>query len=162
MAYIDNTQTKREIDDAIRGNSVSNVAPGQVSNDVQLVCDVNPKNYRKINVVKSGQASNSTATTLYTTPIDKDFFLTNAAISVNKDITATSIESAIVLTLEDGTSTSILNIGGITLTPQSQCMSISFNNAVKLKRNSTIVIINSSNVANILTKVNIMGYISDN
>ncbi len=75
MAYIDNTQTKREIDDAIRGNSVSNLAPSSLAGQVVPVINVNPKDYQVANVVIRGTG------TVYTVATTGRFYLTGFNIS---------------------------------------------------------------------------------
>ena len=77
MAYIDNSETKKEMNDAIRGNSVSNIAPTKINDSVQPVININPKDYRRVNIVKRV----GTAATVYTTPTDKDFYLVAFNIS---------------------------------------------------------------------------------
>ena len=89
MAYIDNTQTKKEIEDAIRGNSVSNLAPSKVSDNVQLVCNVNPKDYRRCNIIKTA----TSATTIYTTPTDKDFYISGSMLSISTTAAGTNVAS---------------------------------------------------------------------
>lgn len=94
MAYIDNTQTKKEIEDAIRGNSVSNLAPSKVSDNVQLVCNVNPKDYRRVNIVARQGGSG----TVYTTPTDKEFYLTDTHLAGTVSAASTSATQTITIT----------------------------------------------------------------
>jgi hypothetical protein len=103
MAYIDNTQTKVEMNDAMRGNSVSNIAPTRISDVIQPVININPKDYRRINIVKS----RTNAGTVYTTPTDKDFYL--AAIFIGgSSITAGANAATISAIIEGDTSSTAL------------------------------------------------------
>lgn len=157
MAYIDNSETKKELNDAIRGNAVSNIAPTQLANQVIPVINVNPKDYRICNINKTTVATNSTSAVIYTTPADKDFFITACSLTVIKDATSTSTLSRIKLTI-DGAEASILPITTLTLTAQDSAFSISFPNPIKIDRDSIISITNSTNVANISTRASIHGY----
>lgn len=159
MAYIDNTDTKKEINDAIRGNAVSNLAPTMVNNSIQPVINVNPKDYRRCNIIKRNSASNSTSATVYTTPADKDFFLSAATLTVCKDATSTSTLST--LTIVPNTETSavqLLDIASLTLTAQDGTISITLPNPIQLARNSAINVTNTTNVANIRADATIIGY----
>ena len=159
MAYIDNSETKKEINDAIRGNAVSNIAPSQLANQVIPVIDVNPKHSRRVNIVKNQNALNSTSGTIYTTPSDKDFYLVGCEISVLKDATATSTNSAINAVIKgDSSSTIVAIIRGLTLTAQENSVSNNFGNGVLLERGTNITITNTTNVANISASGIIWGY----
>jgi hypothetical protein len=105
MAYIDQTQTKKEIEDAIRGNSVSNIAPTKVNDDVQLVLNVNPKDYRRVNVVKS-----ATSGTIYTTPSTKEFYLTGAYLSAQSTTVGSNWFRLAVTPFSENTSTIIAQV----------------------------------------------------
>jgi hypothetical protein len=157
MAYIDNTDTKKEMNDAMRGNSVSNLAPTRIADTVQPVININPKDYRRLNIVKRQTAINATSGTIYTTPADKDFYVTSASLTMIKDVTSTSVSSTISCTI-DGISTQLLFIPELSLTVQTLSVSESFPNAIKLDRNTTITVTNSTNVANITSAGCIKGY----
>lgn len=157
MAYIDNSDTKKEMNDAMRGNSVSNIAPTKIADIVQPVININPKDYRRCNIVRSNNAANNTSATIYTTPLDKDFYLVSSSLFVIKDITATSTSSDIRVVVE-GVTNSIIAISGITLTPQANGQTISFSSPIKIDRGTNITVINSTNVANIKASGTIIGY----
>lgn len=157
MVYIDNTQTKKEIEDAIRGNSVSNLAPTKVSDTVQLVLPINPKDYRRVNIVKTGLATNATSATIYTTPTDKDFFLTSLALSIIKDVTSTSLRTDIAVVI-DGAAQNLLSICSLTLTAQAQNIAQSYHAPIKIDRGTNITVSNTTNVANITARANLTGY----
>lgn len=159
MAYIDNSETKKEINDAIRGNAVSNLAPTKVNDSVQPVININPKDYRRCNIVKVGSATNANAT-IYTTPTDKDFYLVGACISRIKDAASDETFSSIALTIDgDTSSTNILRLSGITLTADSKELSSDFTCPIRLKRGSTITLARTASTAGVLTySATIWGY----
>jgi len=144
MAYIDQTQTKKEIEDAIRGNSVSNVAPTAVPNDVQLVLDVNPKNYRRINIVRRAIG----AGTIYTTPNNKDFFLVSTHITMDST-SAASASACTIQVIPEGETTAII-INGVygkttaLVDSVNGVSNLSFPIPMKLARNTAITA-NSTN-----------------
>jgi hypothetical protein len=157
MAYIDNSETLKELNEAIRGNVVSNIAPNGVNNSIQPVINVNPKDYRRCNIVKSGTTIHSTTTTIYTTPTDKDLFICSAFISVIKDVGSTSILTRLRASV-DGVVSDILNISTLTTTIQNSNNSISFPNPIKIDRGTAITLTNSANVANVSASGGFSGY----
>ena len=157
MAYIDNTDTKKEINDAIRGNAVSNLAPTKVIDSVQPVININPKDYRRCNIVRRNNAANATSATIYTTPADKDFYLVGVSLAVIKDATSTSTYSSLDVTI-GGARYEILYIPEITLTAQTAQETISFSQPILVDRNTTIRVLNGTNVANITATGSIIGY----
>lgn len=110
----------------------------------------------RINIIKRASALNATSATVYTTPTDKDFYLTNACLSVIKDVTSTSTSSTITAVV-DGTTVNILEIASITLTVQENTVSQKWD-GLKLDRGSNINVTNSTNVANIRASACIQGY----
>jgi hypothetical protein len=141
MAYIDQTQTKKEIEDAIRGNSVSNVAPSKVSDDVQLVLNVNPKDYRRCNIVKGAIKSSTGNLTVYTIPADKDFFLTSISAGFIKDAANDMATGDIYFScVIDGSITQLIRFPILTLTAQNAHTSLNLTTPIKIDRNSSIII----------------------
>lgn len=157
MAYIDNSDTKKALNDAIRGNAVSNVAPNQVVNSVQPVIDVHPNHNRVCNIVKSNAGTSTGATTIYTTPIDKDFYLVGVFASITKDATCDNTE-AVVNIIIDGSSNSIMRMGSQTLTAESKTASMVFPIPVKIDRNTVITITATKTAGNFSKAGSIVGY----
>lgn len=137
------------------------IIPSQLAEKVVPVMEVNPKMLRRCNIVRGQEAANSTSGTIYTTPADKDFFMVACQLGVIKDVTSTSTLSTLRATI-DGVQQKLLEIPGITLTAQSAVVSLSFPDAIKIDRNTAIVITASTNVANIQTVGTIIGYTVDN
>ena len=138
MAYIDQTQTKREIDDVIRGNTVSNVAPTKVSDDVQLVLNVNPKDYRRTTVI----ASSTSTGTIATASLTKKTYITAFSID-GTTITAGSSNIRLTVTPKGSTSTII---GQISCQPTALIDSVSahdnttLNSPMELEPGSLITV----------------------
>lgn len=109
------------------------------------------------NIVRRASATNATSATIYTTPADKDFYLTSAQLATIKDVTSTSTDETISAII-GGTSTILLNIPSITLTVQTGATSIIFNPPVLIDRNTAITVTNGTNVATIKSTGCITGY----
>ena len=133
MVYIDNTQTKKEMEDAVRGNSVTNIAPTKVNDFIQPVININPKDYRRVNIVRS----RATAGAIYTTPVDKDFFLTSSFLSVAKVAADTGTDASVTCTI-DGASQTLTTVSGVTLTLNFANLAREFNPPIKIDRNTAI------------------------
>ena len=140
MAYIDQTQTKKEIEDAIRGNSVSNLAPTRVPDDVQLVLNVNPKDYRVANFHATANRSVTGATTVATFSAVKRTFITSATFSVCADALNDGAAALFTIQREDGSTFRIFEIRKLTLTALQQTNTITFKEPIEalLGGNSSI------------------------
>lgn len=137
MAYIDNNETIKELKDAIRGNSVSNVAPNNVSGVVTPVFDINPKSFRVTNIVRRSTVS----TTLYTTPTDRDFYLFGYYLDLAHNIAAQSGNITITCTPKGGPQIVIGSLSYATtalIDRDSKNSFVWFEKPILLERNTTI------------------------
>lgn len=165
MATIYNSDLFKELKDGGKIQQLKDDIPNQLAEKIVPVMEVNPKFFRRCNLIKRGSASNATSATVYTTPTDRDFFLCAACLSVVKDATATSVLSTIRVFPEgagSATTQDILVVGGISLTAQSEIVSISLPYPIKVERGSNIVITNSTNVGNVLATGSIIGFLVEN
>lgn len=161
MATIHNTDLTKELKEGAKLQQLRDVIPSQLAEKVVPVMEVNPKLLRRCNVVRGQEAINNTSGTIYTTPTDKDFFLVACGLGVIKDATSTSILTTLRATI-DGVSQKILSIPSISLTPQISTISNSFPTPLKIDRGTSILLVNSTNVANITCSGSIVGYLIDN
>jgi len=160
MATIYNSDLSKELRLGARIQTSVDSIPNKLGEVVMPVMEVNPKLLKIANIVRSATAVNSTSSNMYTTPTDRDFYLTFANISVLKDVTSTSTETSIKVTI-DGVLHRLISIAGISLTPQTLGTSQSFNIPIKIDRGTAIMVTNGTNVANINAWGNIAGYIDD-
>jgi len=160
MVNNNNSALTKELIEGGRLQTIQGV-PQTISNYIQPVMEVNPKLLRICNLCKSASASNATGVTIYTTPTGQDFYLVSCQLGVIKDVTSTSTNTNIQVFI-DGVSISLLRIPGITLTPQSEVISLAFPYPIKIDRGTAISTNSSSNVANITYVATIQGYIVDN
>ena len=160
MVTINNQELKKAFSESTKTQLLEQ--PTQVDNSrVIPIIDVTPKNYKSCDIVRFKQASNTAAAqTIYTVPSNKDFYLTSCSLSVTKDATSTSIRTYIQVTI-DGANQQLLSIAGITLTAQSQGLTMSFPVPIKIDRGTSIQFFNNTAVANIETNASIVGYTVD-
>lgn len=116
---------------------------------IQPVVKVSPRMF-----TISGNANNAISSTLLTAPAGKKTFIHAATISVIKDATSTSTVSYLNCTSK-GVIRSFIPIAGITLTAQSETLSINFDDPIEIDPSTTVTINNSTNVANINTYASI-------
>lgn len=155
MAEIHNSDTiKRILDDAKIQTSHDEV-PKQLASKVVPVLIANPK--REINIFGEGTANNAASAAIYTTPTNKDFYLTSATISLIKDVTATSLASWISFTAK-GVARRILIITGLSLTVQDRMATITFPNPILLDRGTGVAVNNNTAIAEISVVGGITGY----
>ncbi len=126
--------------------------PEDVSGPVAVI---NIEPIGRINAYVS--AFNIANAVLYTTPSDKDFYLTNATIAVIKDVNSTSTNSYMQVVI-NGVNQIILSIPGITLTAQSNTLSQSFRYPLKLDRGTQVIVTGTTTTANIRTNATLQGY----
>lgn len=159
MAQIYNSELTDELKIGAKIQLSRDRIPNEIAEKVVPTMEVNPKLLKNCNILRHATAINTTATTVYSVPSDIDFYLCGCSLSVIKDATATSINSAIQITV-DGDSNFFrpISIAGLTLTPQSLSESVDFNRPIKVKRGTNISVINSTNVANCTSSACIWGY----
>lgn len=146
-AFSDNTKTQL----AEQVNLVDN-------SKVIPVVDVTPWNNKSADIVRFNVATNSTTSTIYTTPSNQDFYLTGAVLSTIKDATATSTNSGLNVVI-NGQTLALLSISSLTLTAQNQTVSLSLSVPVKIDRGTNITVTNGTNVANVTSRGNIVGFV---
>lgn len=161
MATIHNTDLSKELKEGAKLQQLRDRIPSELADKVVPVMEVNPKLLRRANIVRRSTASNATVATIYTTPSDKDFYLTGVAIAIIKDATSTSASSYISITI-DGASQIFVHIPELTLTAQTGQMALSLPTPIKVDRGTAITINNSTNVANISATGTIVGYTVEN
>ena len=146
---------------ALNGQYSYDKMPYKVSDEIVPTISINPLLTNSINLALSNSCTNSTTTSMITTPKDKDFYVTSVALSVIKDITSTSVNSAVQVVI-NGQNVNLLAISGITLTPQSETMTTNYTHPLKLDKFTDVAITNTTNVANITTRATITYFTIDN
>ena len=148
--FLRNDTLQLGINQAIFQNLHSEDVPNKLGKIIVpvLVTNQNPLN----NIVVDGSLSYdggahvATSATIYTTPSDRDFFLTGRALNYFANMTGTATYAdfycKLNVTLQDGTTSAILIISGlmVPLANVNQSINQPFYNPIRLARNSPITI----------------------
>lgn len=137
-----NSELSKEVVEAGKLQVNRDYPPNSFSDKIVYTCETNPKLLRRTNYVATASSTASAATntiiasTLYS---DKDLYITSASIGIAKDVANDAITGAIALNVTlNGVLSSLLSIPTLTLTAQSNTLSISFPNPIKVDRGTII------------------------
>lgn len=115
-------------------NTKGDNLPDEVSGPVAVI-PIQPVS----RIIKAAAASNTSIITPYTTPTDKDFYLTGVTLSFVKDAANDlATGSLLVQTTVNGETVSVTGIAVLTLTAQQQTVRCEFNPPIKVDRNAAI------------------------
>jgi hypothetical protein len=163
MAQINNKEVMTKLAENANIQLSKENVPNQLAEKIVPTFETNPTMIRRCNISRSSGAS-AASVTIYTTPTDKDFYLSAAHLSMVKDATSTSINVGLLVIPEDGitTNTEILRLSGLTTVADSKDNSISIVPALKLKRGSIISITSTAyDATHIRFDGGIIGYTVD-
>jgi len=149
MTANNNTDVSRKIRDGLKINQATDEVPTKVANSIVPVFVSNPD--RQIMVGTGSVATDSTSATIMTTSSIKDTYLIGAMISVSKDVVSDSTNSSLIFTPYGLGATSGLHIRYEPLTAGEHQQVVNFNIPIKLTRNTTITVTNSTATASIDT-----------
>jgi len=137
---IQNSSTIKEVRQ-VGGLSISEGFPQELGSTIVPVVNVNPKAYRTINIVKFAQGTATGNTVVYTTPTDRDFYLTNYVFSSSANATADSTFARLfVSTDEFPAGVYIAELAKQTLTEFAGTVSMAFPVPMKLKRGTNVIV----------------------
>lgn len=162
MVQIYNTDLINEIKEGVKLQQLSDIVPTRLADTVLPVMEVNPKLLRRINIVIRKALSTSTTGTIYTTPADKDFYL--SFIHMASSITTTSVitECSISITLESGLTSQIMEYPRDAGSANELIGNLTFTIPIKLKKGSIILLTNTFSAGTLSTVAIIGGYTVDN
>ena len=163
MVRINNSDLTNELRDVAKIQVGADIIPNILSNQVVPVIDVNPKHARILNITSGASTSATGASTIYTTPTDKPFYLTTIGFAFIKDVVCDIATGAMtVKVVINGASQNIIIIPIITLTAQSGVYQIDLPKPMLLDRGST-VFMSATFGAGVLSRAGyITGYTLDN
>lgn len=115
---------------------------------------------RKCNIVKLNGVTNGTTATVYTTPSDKDFYVTAATLTYMRDATSDTTFIQMRWTI-DGVVQTPLNFRILASTASYESISISLPVPVKVDRNTNITVNSGTATANITYSGTVIGYTVD-
>lgn len=163
MATINNSELSREIIDGAKIAIGREKVPDQISEKVVAVMECNPKLLRRVNLVRGSSSVTTGTITLFTTPTDTDFYISELNMAFIKDVTCDAATGAVTISVViDGVTRNIAGLSTITLTAQSGNLVISFPLPVKLDRTTSITM-NGTYTAGVMSRYcSIAGYIVQN
>lgn len=139
MAIINNPEVKKALIDGAKINIVIDDVPSELGKTVVPVMSVNPPKTCNVSGYKT---KTSTGTiTAYTTPLDKDFYLSTLQFSWTADATNDGVLNMVSVDVDDvAVETEVLNVMKNPLTAQHGVEFISFPKPLKMKRGGNIKI----------------------
>jgi hypothetical protein len=156
-----NSTLSEELRDVLKSQQNVDGVIRTVNPIIQPVIDVNPKHARLTNIVRNGIRTTTGAGSPFTTPADRDFYLTGINYSYVGNATSDGTVGRVIVFVE-GVARDIINLGHLTLTAFSQNGYLSFNNPIKLDKNSNISITLSFTVGAESMNINLFGFTVDN
>lgn len=138
--------------------------PRELNKNIQLVYNINSDNFIKNTdeLTDSGPRTVTGPLTSFTTPINKDFFLTNVTASFIKDATCDSATGAYdVSIVVNGRVTSILSFPIITLLAQEGVRILYFNPSILIDRNTSIILNGVFTVGVCVRTLDVQGFTRD-
>lgn len=157
---ITNSDTIKELQEAA-GLQFAMSIPKGISETIIPTIEINPKLLRNVTIVRTASLVNGTAATIYTTPIDQDFYLTYAQVSLIKNAINTGVQTYLSCTPFGEAAATLLRIAGLTTTAQTSIIAIPFIPPIRLARNTTITINNDTGDGAISAGACIAGFIDN-
>lgn len=116
---------------------------------------------KPVNNVMVNQSTSTTGTaTVYTTPSDKDFYLTYMCLEFQADATADNTSVGMNFTV-NGTGVPFINLRKLTTTATTLCVPVTLNPPIKIDRGTNITYSTTFTVGACSRSATIAGYISD-
>lgn len=163
MAQIHNSELLKGMQDSAKLQTIRDRIPDQLADKIVPVMEVNPKLLRVCNIVRGANKATTASATLYTTPTDKDFYLTGIALSYTKNVTCDTATGALNVTVYiDGALQTLFSLAKLTLTAEEKTGSITFPIPVKLDRNTPITYGTTWTAGAMIQAISIVGYTVDN
>jgi hypothetical protein len=146
MVKIYQGEYTRKLSRDLRIAQAVNNVPDDLASEIQPVFVIN----YPFNIRNASTTTSSTSSTLMTTRTDAETYVISASLAVIKDASATSVDTRLNVTSIEGALLPILRIPGISLTAQSETISINFPIPIRLGRGTAVTLTNSTAVANIV------------
>lgn len=138
IGNVNDTQNKEIVNNLIDGlklNPITDAIPRQVIATIQPTYEAQKT---RCNVLRTGGIVTSSGnTTIYTTPSDKDFYLTSLFYSYTKDAAHNGTSSSVIATTE-GTARYLATKFHVTGVVENDFIVIEFPTPVKIDRGTTI------------------------
>jgi len=137
----------------------SDIAPTELGDRIipTLNVDEDPEKYIVANV---GRATTG-ASTVFTTPTDRDFYLSNLYVSYTCDVAADSTNYAITITPRDTAAVNIVEMRKQTLTVTTDVVNLSFTTPILLERGTAITLTQTFTLGASAMSASIVGFTRD-
>lgn len=162
MAQIYNSDLTQELINGAKIQQNRDTVPNQIADKVVPVMEVNPKLLRRVNVIRHGYATNAATATIYTTPADQEFYLTECCLSWVKDAGSDATTAYLTVNNDGVSGRRLLVLTGITGVATAQTMAVTFNPPILVDKNSSVVVNNNTATANVSAVGSIAGYVVQN
>jgi hypothetical protein len=159
MGFGLNKDVVKRIVDTLGLQTTVDELPTKIIPTIQPVLISNPE--RIVNVVKDGGNAVTGAVTVFTTPTDRDFFLTSIFIIGHCDVTCDGTAYTLDVTLESGEEVNLIRMNKLTLTAFENSVGMNYTNPIKLKPGTDIMITGAFAAGNSKKSGSITGYTVD-
>ncbi len=126
----------------------------ELSPNVMAVVPVTPIT----RITRAAQSGATGTVTIYTAPVDKDFYLTGAMLGIIKDAACDASVSINMSVTMEGSARELLSIPILTLTAQDRSVFLSFPFPLKIDRGTSITISGTYAAGNMRRMGNVHGY----
>lgn len=139
-------------------NPKGEAPPMEVADIIMPTVDLGAGQF--VDIVRHAQSAVTGGATIYTTPTDKDFYLTSIQLSSQSDATADNTSILVTANIE-GVSRRLINVGKLTTTARVVDIFLDFAIPIKIDRGAIIAFANSFTVGASITNVSITGYTAE-
>lgn len=155
MARVNRSSVLLWIQETLGIQSGVNSIPVELANNIQPIFDIQPK---VSTVLKSGARSSTGSSTIYTTPADKDFFLTFVTLTLTKDATCDNTLTSVSV-VNGGATTNLAIITSQTLTAYTNQIVVNLSYPLKVDRNTAIQLSATFTAGTLSTRTTLGGFI---
>ncbi len=159
MAKIYNSDVTKGLADSAGIQINTDKIPNELAEKIVPTFETNPEQLRKTTIVVHNTGTNATATTIYTTPANQDFYLTGYDLSLSKTAAAASARGYLMFTT-NGVSRRIYIQGEATTALQAGTRGF-LNHPIKIDRSTNIQIGLPVAEATISMSATIFGYVNE-
>ena len=155
MARVTRSSVLLKIQDILGLQAGSEQVPVIANNSIQPVLDIHPK---FTTVLKTATIATTSGITVYTTPTDKDFYLTFISLAFVKDVNCDNATVYVQIVTNDGT-IRLPFFENVSLVAEAKQVSIDFSNPIKLSRNNVISLVGTFTAGALTKRATIGGFI---
>lgn len=161
MAKIYNSELSKEITQGAKLQTAEGKIPNELAAQVVPVMEVNPKLLKPAKIVRYVAATTNATNTLYTTPTDKDFYLTGCMLTSAQDAASDNVGCNIRCSI-DGAYQRVIQTTNIASTAGTNQLSVNLgSHPVKVDRGTVIYGAHGGTVGVTRLSAAIWGYLDE-